>query len=100
MVPREMTVVKGGKRYSTRTARLIASDAYWDGRGTHRFGRNVFLYKTPKGAYFVLRQSMWGDELDSIEPLTLEEAVEMYEALPVHEVPFEEAFPNVVVEDA
>jgi len=43
--------VIGGKRYNTATAKLIASDAYWDGHNWERRGRNTFMLRTKKGNY-------------------------------------------------
>jgi len=100
MEPRMMNVVKDGKRYRTETATLIASDAYWDGHNWERHGRNTFLFRTPKGGYFVQHQTCWQGELDTLEPLSQEEAIKMYEELPEHEVEFEEAFPGIEIEDA
>jgi hypothetical protein len=89
------------KRYNTETARLIASNAYWDGHNFERHGRNAFLYRTPNGAYFSVNLTMWQGEQDLLSPLTQEEALELYEGpLTEHEVDHAEAFPDVVVEDA
>jgi len=100
MQPRKMIQVIGGKRYNTETATLLAHDAYWDGHNFERSGRNTFLYRTPKGAYFVVRQTCWQGERDSLEPLDRDEAVGLFEQLPEHDVSWEEAFPGVVIEDA
>ena len=43
---------------------------------------------------------MWQGERDSIEPLSKEGAMELYEQLPEHAVEFEEAFPGEVIEEA
>jgi hypothetical protein len=96
----EMAEVIGGKRYSTKTATLIASDAYWDGHNWERHGRNTFLFRTPKGAYFAQRRTQWQGERDRLEVLTQDEAITMYESLPEKEVEFEQAFPNVKIEEA
>lgn len=103
MKPVSMTRVIAGKRYSTDTATLLASDAYWDGSNFERQGRNTFLYRTPKGAYFALYRTCWQGEHDTIQPLTPEEAQEIYEGMEAHdmaEVPYEAAFPDARVEDA
>jgi hypothetical protein len=89
------------KRYSTETAKLIASDSYWDGHNFERHGRNTFLYRAPNGAYFSVNLTQWQGEQDTLSPLTQEEALELYEGpLSEHEVEYAEAFPGVVVEDA
>jgi len=96
-----MTRIIDRKRYSTDTATLIASDAYWDGHNFERHGRNRFLYRTPKSAYFLVTLTQWQGEQDSLGPLTLTEALELYEGpLSEHETTFEAAFPGVEVEDA
>ncbi len=103
MHPVKMTRVIGGKRYSTATATLLASDAYWDGNNHERHGRNTFLYRTPRGAYFALHRSMWQGEHDRIEPLDEVEALALYEDMAANdmaEVSVEEAFPDLVVEEA
>jgi hypothetical protein len=101
MKPIEWTKIIGKKRYSTKTATLIASDAYWDGHNFERHGRNIFLYRTPNGAYFTVALTQWQGEQDRLETVTLEEAIVLYEgALTEHEVSYAEAFPGVKVEDA
>ena len=97
---RSMTKVIGGKRYDTDKAIVIADNCYWDGHNYERQGRNTFLCRTPKGSYYVVRQTCWQGEVDSLTPLTLDEAIEMYESLHEQNVPFEEAFPGIKVEEA
>jgi len=44
---------------------------------------------------------MWQGEQDSLQPVSLEEAIELYEGpLTNHAVDFEQAFPDVEVQDA
>lgn len=100
MQPRKMTRVVNGKRYTTEGATLLASDAYWDGHNFERQGRNVFLYRTAKGAYFAITLTQWQGERDELSPLDRDEAVGLFESLPEHEVEWEEAFPGIVIEDA
>jgi hypothetical protein len=100
MNPRKMVEVIDCKRYSTETATLIAGDDYWDGHNWERSGRNTFLYRTPKGNYFSIHLTCWQGENDSLQPLTTEEAVELYENLQEKRLEFEEAFPGVEVEEA
>jgi hypothetical protein len=103
MQPVNMTRIVDGKRYSTQTATLLASDAYWDGSNHERHGRNCYLYRTPRGRYFCLHLTMWQGEQDRIEPVTAIEARELYEGMAAHDmadVSFEDAFPNVAIEDA
>ena len=96
----KFNVVIGGKRYRTETATLLASDAYWDGHNYERKGRNTFLFRTPKGGYFLQRQTCWQGERDTLAPVGQDEAIGWFENLPEKEVDFTEAFPGVAVEDA
>jgi len=100
MKPEHMTRVVNRKRYDTATATLIAGDDYWDGHNFERSGRNTFLYKTPKGAYFTTTFSQWQGEQDTLATVNLAEAIELYEEhLPEHRVNYSEAFPSVTVEE-
>jgi len=81
-----------GKKYNTRTAKLIASRLS-TGVGAH-------LYRTEKGAYFVAYSTIWqGDKGDTMEALSIDEAQALYSHY-TEEVDFEEAFPTVPVEVA
>lgn len=90
--PENMTAVIAGKRYSTRTATLIASDLYWDGNNWERSGRNTFLYRTPRGAWFTVRLTQWQGERDALTPIDEAEARDLWDALPEHEVSWKAAF--------
>lgn len=98
--PKEWLEVKNGKRYDVSRSTLLAGDDYWDGHNFERRGRNVFLYRTPRGNYFAIRLTCWQGERDTLQPLTLQEAIAMFDELPEKRVSFEEAFPGVTVEDA
>lgn len=87
-----MSAIIGGKRYDTGTATLIAHDRYFDGSNWERRGRNTYLFKTPKGAYFVMHYTLWQGERSSIDVLDREEAMALYETLPEQEVSYFEAF--------
>jgi hypothetical protein len=100
MRPRSLSIIVNGKRYRTDSACLIASDAFWDGRNWERRGRNTYLFKTLKGNYFAQYQSKRRGEQDYINPITVDEAVQLYENLPQKEVEFAVAFPDIHVEDA
>jgi hypothetical protein len=101
MKPKDMKAVIGRKRYDTKTATLIVDNAYWDGHNFERSGRNTFLYRTPNGGYFAVHQTCWQGERDSLEPLTVDEAVQLYEELRDEgAMDFEKAFPGVKVEEA
>lgn len=98
--PDDFECIINKTRYTTRTSTLLASDAFWDGHNFERHGRNTFLYKSPKGKYFAVTLSQWQGEGNSLEPLSLDAAVEMFEQLGEKELSFEEAFPGVEVIDA
>ena len=99
--PTNMTRIVDRKRYDVSTATLLASDAYWDGHNFERRGRNTFLYRTPKGAYFTVNLTQWQGEQDTLEPVDLDTAIGLFEGpLTEHEVEYGAAFPAVTVEDA
>jgi hypothetical protein len=100
MGPTKMIEVIEGRRYNTETAALLAGNDYWDGSNWERSGRNTYLYRTPRGAYFVTHLTQWQGERDKLEPITLAEAQELFEALSEKRVTYEEAFPAVTVEEA
>jgi hypothetical protein len=81
-----------GIRYDTEKAEVIASNEYWDGHNWERGGRNMHLYKTKKGRFFLGCSTQWQGEIDYIEPLTKEDAMYNFEKLEVQEVTYEKAF--------
>ncbi len=99
--PKEFARVVNRKRYDVTTADLLADDVFWDGHNFERHGRNMFLYRTPRGRYFTVTLSQWQGERDTLTPVELEEAIELYEGpLTEHRVSYATAFPKVTVEDA
>ena len=89
------------KKYSVATATLLAGDDFWDGHNHERGGRQCFLYRTPKGAYFQVNLTCWQGEQDTLIPIDQDFAIELYEgSLTEHRVEYSEAFPGVTVEDA
>lgn len=86
-------------RYNVATATLLASDEYWDGHNFERSGHNTFLYKTRGGAFFRVDLTQWDGERDTLEPISREDAMALYERLEEHDVKYEEAF-DAVVEEA
>jgi hypothetical protein len=89
----KMTKVIGGKRYSTKTATLVADDVYWDGHNMEHGGRNSWLYRTPLGAWFAVHGTFWQGEQDTLEPLSEAEAQELFEgSLTEHYMKWSEAF--------
>ncbi len=105
-----MKAVIGRIKYDTEKAVLIASNRYWDGSNWIRYGRNIYLWRSPNGRYFStnitisgylpMPISLWEGERNTLIPLSLEEAIRLYEELPKKEMEFEEAFPDVKVEEA
>lgn len=87
-----MRQIVGGKVYDTEKATLVAHDRYWDGHNWDRKGRNIYLYKTKKGNFFLFRTSRWQGERDYIEPVTVDEAKYWYEQLPEHEMEYFDVF--------
>lgn len=99
--PKKFSAIIDRKKYDVKTATLLADDCYWDGHNFERSGRNCFLYRTPNGAYFTVNLTQWQGERDSLTPVTLEEAIDLYEGtLTEHAVNYAEAFPGVEVKDA
>jgi hypothetical protein len=99
--PENMIRIYKRKRYSVKTAVLLAGDDYWDGHNWERQGRNEFLYRTPGGAYFEVNLTQWQGERDTLIPVTQDEAIELFEgSLTEHRVTYAEAFPGVEVIDA
>jgi len=47
-----------------------------------------------------LHQTRWSGECTSIEPLTQDEAADLWERLPERRIDFEDAFPGMTLEDA
>ena len=98
--PENMTRIVDKVRYSTATATLLASDCYWDGHNFERRGTNRFLYRTPRGRFFTVLLTQWQGERDTLEPVSLDEAIEEYENhLTEHYVEYRVAFPDVVIEE-
>jgi hypothetical protein len=125
MQPHMMDVVVEGKRYRTAAATLLASGPTSDerlgdkprrllevrvggldlsaivgGRGWERLGWQAFLFRTPKGNYFVQFQSTWPGDRDRLFPLSQDEAMRLYGELPEKKVSFGDAFPCVEIEEA
>lgn len=101
MQPRNMDWVVAGKRYCTEESTLLAHDAYWNNNyNWEHEGRNTFLFRTPNGYFFSQHQSLVPGQLDSIRPLTIDEAMHLYHLLGRKEVPFPIAFPYVKVRSA
>lgn len=103
MKPVIKSAVIHGKKYDTETATLLAGDDWWDGHNHERGGTNAFLYRTPRGRYFLLQLSQWDGSRTHIEPIGAEQAQEFFEHCCQHDterVSYHDAFPLVQVEEA
>jgi len=99
--PEEFSRIIDRKRYSVKAATLLAGDDYWDGHNFERHGRNTWLYRTPKGRYFTVTFTQWQGEQDNLEPVDLDEAIGLFEgSLTEKRVTYQEAFPDVTIEEA
>lgn len=85
-----MKKVIGGKRYNTETGVLLARN-----KST---GRENYLYRTPNGAYFRHTETIWEGEHDSINPLTVDEAKNLFENYNDTRMEWEEAFNEIPTE--
>lgn len=90
-----MRDVIGGILYDTEKATLVAHDRYWDGSNHERNGRNTYLYKGSQGHFFLVHETCWNNERDSIEPLAGEEPKTWWDLLPVKACEYEKAFGEV-----
>lgn len=103
MKPLDVVQVVDGRRYSTLTATLLAGDDYWDGHNFERRGMNLFLFRTPKGAYFTQTRTCWDGSQQHdglLTPVTQADAIGLFESMREQRVTWEEAFPGISVEDA
>ena len=87
-----MKQIIDGRLYDTEKAELVTSNHFWDGSNWERDGRNTYLYKTTKGAFFLHHTTLWQGCRDSIVTLTESEARAHYEHLPEYEMTYVEAF--------
>lgn len=93
----------GGKRYSTSASVLLCGDNWWDGSNQERSGRNRYLYRSPRGIYFIETLTQWQGEYDHLAPVTVDEARAFFEDCDAHGmavVEWAQAFPERVLEDA
>ena len=81
-----------GKAYDTETATLIATNEFSDGSNKMPGGRSTSLYKTTKGNFFALHETRWQGERDTIEPLSITAAKDLFEALDGGGNEYEEVF--------
>ncbi|MCK4817928.1 hypothetical protein KA005_19305 [bacterium] len=88
------------KAYDTEMATRIATNDFSDGTNKFNCGRTKDLYRTKKGNYFVVHLTCWQGEHDSLTPLSQGEAIEVYENMFDQREEFENAFPDVKIEEA
>jgi hypothetical protein len=84
-----MSKIIGAKRYSTSSAKLLCDNASPGCRVAS------YLYKTASHAYFVVRQVRVGAGTQaSLESMTVDEALKLYERCKNHACTKDEAFPE------
>ena len=88
------------KVYDTKTAEEIATNDFSDGSNRLNVGRSSTLYRTTQGSYFAEHETCWQGEHDTIEPLSEDEAIKMYEQMHDQKEEFESAFPDVEIQEA
>ncbi len=81
------------KRYNTEAATVLAHNQ------DHNSTRWTTLMRTPKGAYIIVRHTLWQGEVDTCTILTEAEAADEYTDLLYPEEEWEECFPNVPIEE-
>ena len=86
----ETTQVVNNKRYSSLDSKCIA-------QGSTMIGW-AWLMQTNNNNYFIIATTVVG--LQGIFPQTQEEAIAFYTSCAIREVPFEQVFPGVKIQDA
>ena len=80
-------------------ARILSEAAkrkrYVEETSALRVGLNTYLYRTPKGDFFVVHQTCWQGEQERLGPLPLDEAIELFRSLTGREGSSEDGFPGV-----
>lgn len=95
MPPQQNTVRNiNGKRYVVKTSLLLAHNEYWDGSSFEVSGHKWFLYKDRRDNYFVVGMSKWLGDHSTLSPLSSDEALELYNILPIHENAFTSKIKN------
>lgn len=95
----------GGVVYDTDTAILLAQNEHQFCIETLKTGlTNVDLFRTPSGRYFKYEKTVpfFGDDEEhdpELTPLTLEEAVTVWNQLTDRRLEFEDAFPDTEYAD-
>jgi len=97
-----MKKIIDGKRYNTETAEKLADNYYRDGANRLANGIALTLYRTPRGRYFWLRESIWQGEKPA-DIFTVDELeIDMYDFFEnnTKHTTFFAAFPDVTIEEA
>ena len=92
-----------GIRYRVADATLLAFDGRYDivsGLCDRPSRLALFLFRGVNRHYFTLRLSDWQDETDRISPCSVGDAMATYRDLEEKVLTWEEAFPEVKVQDA
>lgn len=92
-----------GIRYRVTDALLLAMDGHYDlmsGECDRPSRLALFLFRGVNRHYFTLRLSDWQDETDRISPCSVGDAMATYRDLEEKVLTWEEAFPEVSVQDA
>jgi len=81
-----------GKIYDTEKSDVVATNDYSDGTNRYNCGRTSTLYRTKKGRFFTHYQTCWQGDQNSIEPVSSQEAQEIYANMYDQKMTIEEAF--------
>ena len=100
MRPHPMSAIINRKRYSTKNATLLASENGWNIHDTARDRHCRHLYRTNKGSYFVQYLSAYENEQSYLQPVSFDEALQLYGQASKRYVKLEDAFPCIEIEDA
>jgi hypothetical protein len=95
-------IVKG-IRYRVADAALVAHDGHYDivtGCCDRPSREAWFLFRGIHGHYFTLVLQDWQDETDTIEPCSVGDAMAIYRDLDEKVLTWQEAFPEVPVQEA
>ncbi|MHB9032608.1 MAG: hypothetical protein ACYC6L_06135 [Anaerolineae bacterium] len=94
-----MRRVVNGIVYNTEEAALLAENTHESDIWEPQLQPDRFLYVTPKGRYFIVRQYRHDPDKDILVPFHRWAALKLYRRLQKHHVSEEEAF-GPIIEDA
>ena len=87
-----------GRIYDTEKSDMVATNGYSAGSNKHNDGRSSTLYKTKKGQFFTHYSTCWQGECDSLDPVSNNQAQEIYAGMYRREMEIEEAFGDEIEE--